>query len=337
VIIPAYNEERWIDRKIEDTLALDYPPERRQIIVASDGSTDRTVEIAQRYASLGIETRAFPRRQGKQEILNLVVPEAKGEIIVATDTNCLVDRQALRPLVRHFADPAVACVTGRRIGVEQVAAAASLGETLYWRYEAWIKRWESNLHSCLGAQGQLYAVRKPVFPHVEKVGEDFYIPMKIIAATGLRVIYEPEAKVYTPAAARLSIEFERKIRAHTSFLITVAILKELLIPGRTPVWWQFISHHVGRSLVPWAMACAFVCSSALAARGTLYSAAMAAQLVFYSLAAIGFILSTVGVRLKIFYLPFYFVFANLAVLLSWLRWPRGRFEYAWERTERLPI
>jgi poly-beta-1,6-N-acetyl-D-glucosamine synthase len=336
LIIPACNEELWIERKIKNTLALDYPADRMEMIVASDGSTDRTVEIVREYESSGIAVAAFPARQGKQEMLNHLVPRAAGEIIVATDTHAMLERDALRNLVRHFADPAVGGITGRRVCILQAKSTASVGESLYWRYESWIKESESRLHSCLGAHGQLYAIRKSAFPHVEKVGEDFFIPMKVIAEIGLRIIYEPSAVAAIPAAASLRMEFERKARAHVSFLLTLPMLKKLLLPWSSPVWWQYISHHVLRMTVPPALLIVLISSAVLAPADGVFLAAFLLQAVFYALAAIGALFARRGVQPKVFYIPFYFTFVNAAVGLALLRWPAHRFDYAWQRTERLP-
>ncbi len=336
LIIPAYNEERWIRRKIENALDLDYPRERLQIVIASDGSTDRTAEIAREFASQGVEVVAFPQRLGKQEMLNHLATQAAGEILVMTDANALLEREAVRRLVRRFADPSVGCVAGQRVCIMQPGVPHSIGEGLYWRYESWIKKSESRLHSCLGAHGQLYAVRRSVFPHVEKVGEDFFIPMKIIAATGLRVVFEPGAVAQIPAAANLGIEFERKTRAHVSFLLTLPLVKELLLPGISPVWWQYISHHVLRMLVPPAMGGAFLVSLLLAGDSQSYRLVLAAQIIFYCTAALGWLLARWDIRMKLFYVPFYFVFANMALAQALLRWPFGKYDYAWKRTERLP-
>ncbi len=335
VLIPAHNEERWIRRKIENTLALDYPRERMRVVVASDGSADRTVEIAREFAAQGVEVVAFPQRLGKPDMLNRLVPAATGEIAVMTDANALLEPDALDRLVRHFADPKVGCVTGRRLCIVQQGSTASVGESLYWRYDSWIKEAESRVHSCLGAGGQLYAVRRAVFPHVERVGEDFYIPMKMIAATALRVVYDPEAIAYIPAAASLRIEQERKTRAHVSFLLTLPLLKGLLLPGRSPVWWQFLSHHVLRMFVPLALVGLLASALALTGRGSFYWFAVVAQGVFYAQAGAGWLLAMRGRRPKVFYVPFYFVFANLAVAVSWLRWPVRKYDHAWQRTERL--
>jgi cellulose synthase/poly-beta-1,6-N-acetylglucosamine synthase-like glycosyltransferase len=335
LIIPACNEERWIARKIENTLSLAYPRDRLEIVVASDGSADRTVEIARRYQRPGVTVTAFPARLGKQEMLNRLVPGARGQIVAITDTSALLAKDAIEQLVRPFADPRVGCAIGRRVCVLQQRSVASLAESFYWRYESWIKESESRWHSCLAATGQLYAVRRSVFPHVERVGEDFYIPMKVLASTGKRSVYVPAAVAAIPAAASLSIEFERKTRAHVAFLISLPMFKHLLVPGRTPVWWQFISHHICRMLVPPAMLAAFLVSFALTSASQFYFFLMLAQILFYGLAFIGWIVATIGRRPKIFYLPFYFVFVQVALAQAWIRWPRRKYDYAWHPTDRL--
>jgi cellulose synthase/poly-beta-1,6-N-acetylglucosamine synthase-like glycosyltransferase len=336
VIIPARNEERWIRRKLENTLALDYPKEKMEIVVASDASDDGTVVIAGEFADHGVRVVAFPTRLGKQEMLNRLVPKATGEIIVATDANTLLEPDSLGKLLRHFSDPGVAGATGRRVCIIQKQSMASVGEGLYWRYESWIKRSESRLHSCLGAHGQLYAIRKSAFPHVERVGEDFFIPMKVIASTGHRIVYEPEAVAAIPAAANLRIEFERKTRAHVSFLLTLPMIRGLLVPWRSPVWWQLVSHHVLRMVAAPALLLALACTAILAPENRFYLTIFLAEAVFILLAAGGAILATYGRRPKLLYVPFYFIFTNAALGLAWLRWPARKYDFAWQRTERLP-
>jgi cellulose synthase/poly-beta-1,6-N-acetylglucosamine synthase-like glycosyltransferase len=335
LIIPACNEDRWIARKLENALALDYPRGRLEIIVASDGSADATVVIARAYEPRGVTVAAFHSRIGKQEMLNRLLPRARGDIVVLTDANALLASDALAQLVLPFADAQVACAIGRRVCVVQQRSVPSVAESLYWRYESWIKQAEARWHSCLAATGQLYAVRRDLFPRVARVGEDFYIPMKVLAATGRRVAYAPTAVAAIPAAATLAIEFERKTRAHVAFLIALPLLRELLLPWRSPVWWQFISHHVLRMLVPPAMLVALLCSAALASGSRLFSCLLLAQIVFGACALAGWRLAVLGRRPKLFYFPFYFMFVQLALARAWLRWPRGQYEYAWQRTERL--
>jgi biofilm PGA synthesis N-glycosyltransferase PgaC len=179
VLIPAYNEERWIARKIQNALAFDYPVHRLQILVASDGCTDQTVAIAEQYAERGVEVLHNPHRGGKTALLNRVVPTVSGEIVLVTDVAAQLPPETLRLLALHFQDSTVGCVTGPRECLP-TDSAASEGEGLYWRYEAWIKRSESRLGTCLGANGQVMAVRKSLFPHLPDINDDFYIGMKVL-------------------------------------------------------------------------------------------------------------------------------------------------------------
>ena len=335
LLIPACNEEQWIARKIENTLALDYPSGLLEITVVSDGSADRTVEIARRYGGQGVAVVVFLARLGKQEMFYRLVTRTSGSILVMTDANALLSPDALQELVRPLADPNVSCCVGRRVCIVQGRSVSSVAESFYWRYESLIQRMESRWHSCLAAAGQLYSVRRSVFPYVERVGEDFYIPMKVLASTGKRIAYAPSAVAAIPAAANLSIEFERKTHAHIAFLVSLPRLKNLLAPGRTPVCWQFISHHILPMLIPAALAATLFCAYLLQHTNSFYFVATVAQILFYTLALIGAGLAVAGFRPKILYFPFYFVFAELAVCLAWIRWPLGKFDYAWQRTERL--
>jgi cellulose synthase/poly-beta-1,6-N-acetylglucosamine synthase-like glycosyltransferase len=334
VIIPAHNEGRWIARKIENTLALDYPTDRLQILVASDGCTDNTVEIAGRYAERGVEVNHRPERSGKTATLNRVVPTARGDVVLLTDCNALLPPETVRLLVRHFQDPGVGCVTGERVCLA-TGSSASEGEGLYWRYEAWIKNSESKLGSCLGSNGQVMAVRKALFPHIPVIGDDFYVPMKILISTGAHVRFEPRVKAFIPAAANLGLELERKIRSHVSLFRDLPYLQAGLNPFSSRIWWHFLSHHVLRLFVPFALLVALLSSAILWRAAALYRVITIGQGVFYAAAATGYVLARRGLRLRIVYIPFYFVFANLGVLLAWVRWARRKHEYAWQRTERM--
>jgi biofilm PGA synthesis N-glycosyltransferase PgaC len=334
VLVPAHNEERWIARKIENVLALEYPRDRLQVIIASDGCTDRTVAIAEQYADRGVEVRHSPYRGGKSALLNRVVPTVAGEIVLATDVTALLPPPTLRLLARHFKDPKVGCVTGPRVCLP-TDSAASAGEGLYWRYEAWIKRSESRLGTCLGANGQVMAVRKSLFPHIPEINDDFYVGMKVLVFDRAKVLFEPGAKALIPAAASLGQELERKIRTNEGFLRDVRYLLPALNPWRSPIWWRFLSHHVMRRLVPFAMIAAFATSLVLSGASNFYGLVFLAQFVFYAGAMVGLLLERRQVRFRVFYLPFYFSFANAAVLLAWVRWIRGKQQLTWERTERI--
>jgi cellulose synthase/poly-beta-1,6-N-acetylglucosamine synthase-like glycosyltransferase len=334
VLVPAHNEEKWITRKIENTLALDYPRNRMQVLVASDGCEDGTTGVVEGYAASGVQLNHHEIRCGKTATLNRVVPTVRGEIVLLTDCNALLPRDTLRLLVRYFKDPSVGSVSGEKVCVD-TGSVATRGEGLYWRYESAIKTAESQLGAALGGTGQILAFRKSLFPHIPVIGDDFYIPMKIMLSSGGRSLFEPRAKAAIPAAATLSLELERKTRAHVSLLCDLPYFKEALYPWKSEIWWRFLSHHVLRLLVPFAMTAAFVCSVLLWHSGPLYRGMVLGQAAFYAAALVGFLLAIQNIRILVFYVPFYFVLANFAVLKSWSRWIQGKQQYAWRRTERL--
>lgn len=333
VIIPAHNEEQWVERKIENTLTLDYPRDRIQILVASDGSTDKTVEIATQFASRGVEVIHYPERAGKVSTLNRTVPAANGEIVFFTDANALLEADSLRLLIKHFSSPQVGCVGGNRVCLATNTSSTE-GESLYWRYESWIRHSESCFNSGLGAYGQLFAVRRQLFPFMSVVSDDFPIPMKILVSTGARTVFEPRARARIPAARTLRQELERKIRSHVAFLYDISNLTRGLIPGYSAIWWQFWSHHVLRVFIPFAMLGALAVSPWLWKAGMVYQLALYGQVLFYSLALAGFLFLRHGIRFRLPYICFYFVFANLALVLAWARRVRGGRYHMWQRTER---
>lgn len=333
-IIPAYNEERWIARKIENTLRLDYPAELLQILVASDGSTDDTVVIASRYVEQGVRINHQSRRSGKSATLNRALADARGDVVLVTDCTAALPPDALRLLVRHFQDPSVGCVTGPRVCLP-TGSSASEGEGLYFRYESWIKSSESKLGFCIGANGQILAVQRELFPHIPDVNDDFYVPTKILISTGKQLRIEPGAKAFIPAAASLGREYKRKIRTHVGLLRNVGYLAEGLNPLKSRAWWSFLSHHILRLAVPCALATALISSTYLWRTAALYRFITDAQGIFYFAAGLGYICARRGLRLRVVYIPFYFVFANLAVLVALFEWVRGGHQPAWQRTERM--
>lgn len=336
VIIPAHNEERWIARKIDNILQLQYPRRLMQILVASDGCNDNTVTIAQKYADQGVEVDHASHRTGKMATLNRVVPAARGQIIVVTDANALLAPDALARLMPHFQDASVGCVTGVKLCMP-TESSASEGEGLYLRYESWIKQLESDLGSCLGGNGQLMAVRKALFPVIPADSDDFYIPMKLLIDEGAIVHFEPAAKAWIPAAADLGTEVRRKIRTHVALFRNLPYLKKGLNPARSTIWWRFLSHHVLRVFVPWALIVSLALSPLLWRSGVLYKTIVIAEVAFYIAAFAGFILERNRIRLRALYVPFYFILANFALLMSWIQWLHKRHDRQdhWHRTERI--
>jgi biofilm PGA synthesis N-glycosyltransferase PgaC len=334
VVIPAYNEAQWIARKIENALAFEYPSDRRQIVIACDGCTDDTVTIAYQYAGRGVEVQHSPVRSGKPALLNRVVPTVQGEIVLVTDAAAHLPPETLRWLAHRFQDADVGCVTGPRVCIPTLSA-ASEGEGLYFRYEGWIKESESRLGTCLGANGQVMAVRKSLFPQIPEINDDFYVAMKILVVDRAKVVFEPRAKALVPAAANLRQELERKVRTNTGFLREMPYLVQALNPRKSVIWWRFFSHHVLRRVVPFAMVTVCAASFLLWKDSNFYRAAALAQVTFYMAAFFGFLLERGRLRFRIFYFLFYFCFANVAVLLAWIRYVRGKQAYAWQKTERI--
>jgi biofilm PGA synthesis N-glycosyltransferase PgaC len=334
VFVAAYNEERWIARKIENALALDYPRDLVQIMVASDGSTDQTVSIAKRYANQGVEIRHNPCRAGKMALMNREIPLVQGEIVLVTDTTAQLPRETLRLMALNFSDPEVGCVTGPRVCLS-TESSASEGEGLYWRYESWIKQSESRLGTCLGANGQIMAVRKSLFPYIPDISDDFYVAMKILIVDRAKVLFEPRAKAVIPAAADLSTEWRRKIRTHVSFLRNLRYMGAGFNPLKSPIWWRLFSHHMLRRLVPFAMVISLVLALLLWNQGASYRLMFAAQCLFYAAALAGFVAERCRVHLRILYMPFYFVFVNAAVILAWVHWMQRKDYSAWKSTERI--
>jgi len=333
VIIPAYNEAAVIGAKIENGLELDYPRERLEILVASDGSTDETEAVAARYAARGVRLIAYPWRRGKLHVLNDVVPQARGEIVVFTDASAMLDRAALRHLARNFADPTVGCVTGRYRFGDPPRTPREQGEHLYFGWEGFLRRSESRCGSTLGARGALYAIRRDLYPRIEAhlINDDFLIPMRI-TERGYRTVYEPEALVYEKARVTGRGEFARRVRIAVGNYQQAVALLPMLHPRHGLVAFQFFSHKWLRGVLQAPLLVLLLAASTLA-DGEFYGWALAAQAAFYGCGAIGFALRDRGVARRLIHLPFYFLMGNLAYLMGMWRFLSGRWEVRWEQVQ----
>jgi cellulose synthase/poly-beta-1,6-N-acetylglucosamine synthase-like glycosyltransferase len=323
LLIPAYNEARVMARKIENSLALDYPRDRIEIVVVSDGSSDKTVEIAR--ASGGVRVLALPKNRGKVAALNAAVPKLRGEVIVFSDASALPAPDALRRLMENFADPAVGAVSGRYRVVKPNEVNIGASEDLYWKYEAFIKTRESRLASTLGAPGHLHAIRKALypFPPPETINDDYVIPLSVLAQ-GFRAIYEPTAVVWEEA--REMTGFGRRIRIMTGNLQQLRYLGQLLSPLQPLPLIFFLSHKTIRLFVPFAMLAALAANLLLI--GTeLYRVLLGVQLLFYTLAILGL---TGRLRPRALRLPFYFCMVNSAAFFGLYHVITGRRSMAWK-------
>ncbi len=332
LIIPAHNEAAVIAQKIENSLSLAYPRDRLQIIVASDGSTDGTNRIAADYASDGVELFVQPERRGKTALLNSIVPNTRGEIVVFTDANALFKQDAVSKLVRNFADKSVGCVCGEIHFTNQESQTAK-GEGLYWRYETILKRKESEIGSVLFTNGAIYSVRKALFSPIDPaLADDFVLPMSIVGL-GHRSVQEPEAIGYEKTSSTAEDEFGRKARIVARDSRAYFHLRGLLsIPFKPWPVFQLFSHKLLRWMVSLFLITALALN-ALILDQPIYLLTLFAQLLFYGFAAIGWRFDRVGrpTQSRFISTPYYFCMVNLAALIGLWRTMTGKKMVIWSR------
>jgi poly-beta-1,6-N-acetyl-D-glucosamine synthase len=326
LLIPAYNEDDVIARKIENSLALDYPAELLEIVVASDGSKDRTVETAQSLADgQRVRVLAFPENRGKVATLNASIPQLRGEIVVFSDAPAMLFPNSVRRLIENFADPAVGAVSGLYKIVKADEVDVGKSEDFYWKYETFLKIQESQVASTLGGHGHLHAIRKDLYPYppAGTINDDYIIPVSVLAK-GYRAVYEPTAVVYEEAHEMTG--FGRRIRIMAGNIQQMREIRGLLHPLRPLALFFFLSHKVSRLLVPFAMVVALIANLFLLG-SRFYLAIFCAQLVFYLLAALG---TVWPLRPKILMLPFYFSMINAATFFGFYHALTQRRGMAWK-------
>ena len=337
VIITAYNEERDLATKLENTLALDYDRDKLEVIVASDCSTDRTDEIARSFASRGVRLHRQPERLGKTAAQNAAVAEARGEIILFSDATTLYRPDVLRVMNRNFADRAVGCVAGRLVYVDPTASSVGRGARSYWSYETFLKRHESRVGSLIGASGCLYAVRRSAYvPLYHEACSDFLIATKMVEQ-GLRAVYEPDAVCTEETNRRADKELRMRVRVITQTFTDLWRHRAMMNPLRSGFYAvQLLSHKVLRYLVPFFLIAIFLSSMVLAPASLFYGVVLVAQVVCYAMAAAGWALERGGVHSRLLSLPHYFVLANVASLLACYKFLSGERYARWEPIREEP-
>jgi GT2 family glycosyltransferase len=330
IVIAAHNEERVIAAKLENALALDYPSERLEVIVGSDCSTDETDAIVRAYASRGIMLRRLSERGGKTAAQQAAVEASTGDILLFSDANSLYRADAVRMVVRSFADPEVGCVVGRLVYSERSATGTTLGCLAYWKFETLLRSCESRLGSLVGASGCLYAVRRSSFVRLPcDLIDDFALPLEV-RLQGLRTVYEPDAVGVEHANRSGESEFRMRVRVVHQTYRVLEHYRELLDPLEHGVFAvQLFSHKILRHLMPATLAVAFAANALLMRVDGLYEAAFYAQLAFYGAALAGAAAERVGLRARPIALPYYFVLANAASLVALARFLRGEVRVAW--------
>jgi cellulose synthase/poly-beta-1,6-N-acetylglucosamine synthase-like glycosyltransferase len=332
LLIAVHNEEEVIERRIANALALDYPEDRLQIVIASDGSDDRTVEIASRYQSR-VCVLDYPIRRGKAATLNAALEHLSGEIVLLSDANTSIESAALRNLVRWFGDPKIATVCGRLILVDPAGGANVDG--LYWRYETFIKKCEGKLGALLGANGAIYAIRRDAIGQIPAgtIVDDFVIPLLAKLRDGRSIIYDPEAIGWEETPARLRQEFRRRARIGAGGFQAIAMLWPLLNPRRGWIAFTFFSHKVMRWVCPFFLLGALT-STGLLSGEAFYRAALLGQISFYAVSLMMGLVPSRSRILRPLRLATMFTSMNAALLFGFFQWTGGKQSGVWRRTER---
>lgn len=331
LIIPAYNEEKVIAQKIENALALDYPRDRLEIIVASDGSTDGTNEIVRTFASQDVKLVALDLNQGKSSVQNQAQAEADGDILFFSDANVMLRPNALGKILRNFSDDQVGCVVGKVTYLNQGDTSVTEGEGFYWRYELFLREKESEIGNFAMGSGPIMAIRRTLFQPLDpNVGEDFVLPMWT-AVNGFRVIYEPEAIseeiLFQSTSASM---FRTKGRVISKDLRGLFLCRAILNPFRHPLCaLGLISHKLLRWLVPYFLVALFTLNLLLLGQ-PFYNLTLALQVVFYALAILGYLWQKRSKPPRILGIPFSFCLVNGAALLGVARLVLGKKSGQWE-------
>jgi cellulose synthase/poly-beta-1,6-N-acetylglucosamine synthase-like glycosyltransferase len=347
LLITAYNEQEVIAAKLENSLALDYPSDRLQILVAVDGCDDRTVEIVSSFALRRVELSYDPARRGKMAAINRAMPLVRNEILVFSDANNFYEPSTLRELVKPFSDPMVGAVAGSKRIVQEESALGEV-DSLYWRYESFIKKQETRLGSCTGVSGEVFAIRQDLFesPPDSVINDDFFLALNLIRK-GFRLIYAPEACSRETGSLDERDEIVRRTRIIAGRYQAMG-MSIWNLPYRRPlIVWQIFSHKFLRPLVPFAMIGAFLASfisiiwvHPLGSYPLLYLSPpyhwliFILQLLFYFLAWLGRRITIKGYLGKLLYLPTFLVNSNYAALLGLLDYLTGKSTTIWKKAAR---
>ncbi|MBN2016790.1 MAG: glycosyltransferase family 2 protein [Candidatus Cloacimonetes bacterium] len=327
--IPAYNEEHIIEKKIRNTLELDYPKDKIEIVVASDGSDDRTNEIAELYASQ-IKLIAYEIREGKTGVINKTIPQLKGEIVVFSDASAMLAANAVKNLISPFKDQNIGSVSGLYILRDSSSTSRAEGEGFYWHYETNLKTNESKFYSILGAHGALYAMRKSLvrtLPH-NAINDDYILPMYGVEQNK-RAVYEPSAIGIEEVTTSVGGEMKRRIRISVGNFQQLFLLRKLLNPFRGRIAFEFLSHKFLRSFSFLFMLSLLLSNIFIPIKG--FKVFLLLQILFYALAMIGILFFKNKKMPKIITLPFYLTIINYAALIGLFKYILHTQKITWER------
>jgi biofilm PGA synthesis N-glycosyltransferase PgaC len=334
VVVVAHDEERRIAARLDNLLSLDYPPERLEILVASDGSTDQTVELANQLENSRLRVFPFAARRGKPAVLNDVVPQARGEVVLFADARQRFEAGAVRPLVSAFSDGAVGAASGELVLTSDERSPNAVGEGVgfYWRYEKMMRVSESAIDSTVGATGAIYAIRRALFEPLpeDTILDDVLIPLRVVRR-GYRVVFVRGAVAYDHVTTSARDELRRKARTIGGTFQLFAHEHWLLDPRHNRIWFQTISHKLLRLMSPLLLT---VVAAASLLRSDLgfYRTAFLLQLTFYALALAGHLVASEK-RSPVLGVPYAFCLLNWATVVGLFRFLMGRQRTTWERAD----
>ncbi|RME80031.1 MAG: glycosyltransferase family 2 protein [Planctomycetota bacterium] len=336
VILPVYNDEKYIREKLENLLSLDYPASKIEYIIGSD-SNDGTNEILREYMDHPqIHLDFSQERRGKIGAINAIVPKAKNEILLFTDAHELFEKDALRKLVRNFADPEVGGVTGLH-QFRQKDSTVAQGTSLYWKYERMIQKWESKVWSLQSADGCIYAIRKELFipPPNNMALDDDLIPL-LVALQGYRIILEEEARAYSDPFVQIESELSRRITFQMGHFQNLSFLWKKLIPFVSPIGFGYFSHKTLRTLTGFLLIIALI-SNIMLLSYFPFQFLLLAQGIFYGFGLMGLLGQKLGFSFFLFSLPLYFLLHGYATIVGFgkfLKWLSTSGPYkGWEKKD----
>jgi cellulose synthase/poly-beta-1,6-N-acetylglucosamine synthase-like glycosyltransferase len=327
IIIAANNEEKHIVQRVHNLLKQNYPSKAMEIIVVSDGSTDSTNDLiedlihGQKSMNPDLKLISYTPRKGKAHALNLGFQSAKGEFLVFTDARQQFDSDATRQLIANFNDPEVGCVGGDLLLARKTASDVHESLGMYWGYEKWIRRKESKIDSSIGVAGAIYAIRKDLYEPIPPgtILDDVFIPMSI-ALKGYRVIVDETAIAYDSMITQSEMEFRRKVRTLMGNFQILTLLPELLSLKKNRLMVNFVTHKLLRLIVPYFLIIIFTLN--LFMLDGIYYTFFLAQMFFYFLSLVGFILTYHKISIKLFSIPYTFVLFNCAAVYGFINFVR---------------
>jgi poly-beta-1,6-N-acetyl-D-glucosamine synthase len=331
LVVVVHNEAGRIERRLRNLLSLDYPADRVDVVVASDGSTDATAARARTFERTRVTVLAFERRRGKPAVLNDVVPRVRGDIVVLADARQHFERGSLRALVAPFIDPEIGAVSGELMLASVGSTPGTEGVGLYWQYEKTIRRCESLVDSTIGATGAIYAIRRHLFEPIpeDTLLDDVLVPLRI-TQRGARVVFVPGARAWDRVVP-VRHEFARKVRTIAGNFQLLVREPWLLSPTRNRLWFQVLSHKGLRLVAPVLLVTAFMTNLDVELRDHLvYRATLAGQLLFYAAALAGWIAQRVGLRLRVLGPPYVFCVLTWATVVAFARFVTGRQAVTWQ-------